>query len=97
MMMHTDITSNSAANPSEVFMTVLSFPTALENKPALRGSLAAKKQFFGEWNRYAVAPVHTRFDAIEWFVWDAEQTDGKGLAEVVRQAGTLDDAISGLA
>ncbi len=78
-------------------MTALSFPTVLENKPALRGTLAAKKQFFGAWSRYAVAPIHTRFDAVEWFVWDAEQTDDKGLAEVVRQSATLDDAIDGLA
>jgi len=52
-------------------MAFLSFPS-ISNDVSLAGSLAAPKQFFGEFRRYAVAPVHTRFDAVEWFVWDAD-------------------------
>jgi len=58
-----------------------SFPSTLTNNPMLRGSPAAPKQFFGEFDRFAVAPIHTRFDAIEWVVWDAEIIDAAtGLA-----------------
>jgi hypothetical protein len=37
------------------------------NDPTRRGQLAAPMRIFGEYSRYAVAPVHTRFDAVEWF------------------------------
>ena len=76
-------------------MTV-SFASAIENKPMIKGSLAAKKQFFGDNKRYAVAPVHTRFGAVEWFVWDAEHPmSTMNHAEVIRQAESLDEALRG--
>lgn len=69
----------------------------IKNDPSRAGSLAARKQLFGDWCRFAVAPVHTRFDAVEWFVWDAEATDPEtGLAKVIRQAETLEAAMHGL-
>jgi len=71
---------------------------SVTNNPSLKGSLAAPKQYFGEASRYAVAPVHTRFDAIEWFVWDAEHPNSNlDHAEIIRQAETLEEAVSGLA
>jgi hypothetical protein len=74
----------------------VSFSSVPANNPALKGQLAAKKQFFDGY-RYAVAPVHTRFDAVEWFVWDAEHPNSKmGRAEVIRQAATLEEALTGL-
>lgn len=76
---------------------MLVFSSLIRNNPAMKGSLAARKQFFGEFGRYAVAPVHTRFDAVEWFVWDAHHPlSDLNHAEVIRQADTLDDAIKGL-
>lgn len=51
---------------------MLRFPT-IANDPSRKGQLAAPKQTFGEFRRYAVAPLHTRFDAITWFVWDAHE------------------------
>ena len=78
-------------------MASLSFPSTLTNNPTLRGSLAAPKQRFGDWGRYAIAPVHTRFDDLEWFVWDAEVIDeATGLAAVIRQAPTMEEALRGL-
>ena len=86
-------------------MPVPSFPAVPTNNPARKGELAAPKQLFGDRRRYSVAPVHTRFDAVEWFVWDAEHPaalarwrDGKGVgsAEVIRQEPTLEAAIRGL-
>lgn len=78
-------------------MAFVSFSSVPSNNPALRGSLAAKKQRFGEGGRYAVAPVHTRFDAVEWFVWDAEHPlSSLNHAEVIRQADTLEEALRGL-
>ena len=67
------------------------------NDPTRRGELAAPKLLFGRNSRYAVAPVHTRFDDIEWFVWDAEHPlSDMDHAEVIRQAPTLTEALAGL-
>jgi hypothetical protein len=74
----------------------LTFPTKIANDPSKKGQLAARKQFFGEYRRYAVAPIHTRFDAVEWFVWDAAQAADGELAPVIRQEATLAEAVAGL-
>jgi hypothetical protein len=77
---------------------MLKFKTSYANDPARKGQLAAKKQLFGESNRYAVAPLHTRFDAVEWFVWDADvYADSDGTPAVIRQEATLAEGIDGLA
>lgn len=69
----------------------------MTNNPKLAGQLAAKKELFGGHSRYAIAPIHTRFDAVEWFVWDAEQIDKQTkLASVIRQAQTKAEALVGL-
>lgn len=87
----------AGASPKEAFMALVSFPVTLRNNPELRGSPAARKQRFGENGRYAVAPIHTRFDALEWFVWDAEHPlSSLNRAEVIRQAATLEEALRGL-
>jgi hypothetical protein len=79
-------------------ITPASFKTHYANKPERKGELAARKRLFGDCSRYAVAPVYTRFDAVEWFVWDAESPwiDNKGRAGVIRQASTLEEALHGL-
>lgn len=75
----------------------VSFANIPANDPSKKGKLAARKQLFGDNKRYAVAPLHTRFDAIEWFVWDANvYADETGMPEVIRQCSTLEEAISGL-
>lgn len=69
----------------------------LKNDPAKAGCLAARKVTFGELSRYAVAPVHTRFDAVQWFVWDVEQLDpSTELPAIIRQADDLQTALAGL-
>jgi hypothetical protein len=60
-----------------------------------RGELASKKVRFGESGRFAVYAIHTRFDAVEWFVADAEALDENELPSIVRQASTKDDALMG--
>lgn len=71
--------------------------TNLTNNPAIKGQPAAKKVFFGERGRYAVWPVHTRFDAVEWFVADAEHPlSNLSRAEVIRQAASYEQAVEGL-
>lgn len=73
------------------------FPVVAANNVLLRGSLAAPKQRFGANGRYAVAPVHTRSGALEWFVWDAEHPlSDTSHAEVIRQAASLAEAMDGL-
>jgi hypothetical protein len=87
---------NPASAYREATMAALT-STSVKNNPSLKGSLAAPKQFFGESRRYAVAPVHTRFDAVEWFVWDAEHPlSDMSHAEVIRQAPTIEKALRGL-
>lgn len=39
------------------------------------GKLICDKRIFGESHRYAVAPVWTRFNTVQWFVWDAAVYD----------------------
>jgi hypothetical protein len=70
----------------------------LTNDPTRKGQLAAPKRLFGDFSRYAVAPVHTRFTSLAWFVWDAEtyDTDGSSPA-VIRIADTEAQAIASLA
>ena len=69
----------------------------MTNNPNLAGQLAAKKELFGGHSRYAIAPIHTRFDAVQWFVWDAEQIDVQtGFASVIRQTQTKQEALVGL-
>lgn len=78
-------------------MKSLKFQRVPKNNPAKAGQLACRKKTFGDLSRYAVAPVHTRFDAVVWFVWDAEhwdlETDRPG---IIRQADTLEEALTGL-
>jgi len=69
----------------------------INNNSKFAGQLAAKKELFGGYSRYAVAPIHTRFDAVEWFVWDAEKIDPvTGGPDVIRQAQTKSEALAGL-
>jgi len=68
----------------------------IKNLPNLAGSLAARKELFGEWKRYAVYPVHTRFDAVQWFVADAFALDEAGMPEIIRQAATKEEAMKGV-
>ena len=45
------------------------------NNPSKAGKRAGRAKFFGENSRFAVYPVHTRFDAVSWMVSDAEMPD----------------------
>lgn len=65
------------------------------NNANMKGSLAGRKVLFGDCSRYAVAPIHTRFDEVEWFVWDADKLDNLGIPEVIRQALTFEEAVAG--
>ena len=75
---------------------MIKFPAKIKNNPELRGKCAKPKQTFGDHSRYAVWPCHTRFDAIHWFVADANIIDESGHPTIIRQADTLESAISGL-
>jgi hypothetical protein len=79
-------------------LTITSFAPTYRNDPKRAGQLAARKRLFGDNSRYAVAPVHTRFGEVQWFVWDAESRwmDETGLPGVIRQASTLPEALYGL-
>jgi hypothetical protein len=72
-------------------------PPLPSNDPAQAGRPARRLRLFGPYSRYAIAPVHTRFGALEWFVWDAHKADPlTGLPGVVRQAATEEEALRGL-
>lgn len=67
------------------------------NDPSKAGCLAGPKRLFGAFHRYSVAPVHTRFDRVQWFVWDADGTCPEtGLLTIVRQEDTVEEAVAGL-
>ena len=79
-------------------ITPASFASSYKNDPEKKGQLAARKRLFGDCSRYAVAPVHTRFDAVQWFVWDAEHPwiNDTGKPAIIRQACSLEEAIKDL-
>ena len=71
--------------------------TSPVNVPSRAGELATRKEFFGQHQRYAVAAVFTRFEAVQWFTWDAETPEaGTGFASAIRQAATKAEAVAGL-
>ena len=70
--------------------------TELNNNPNLAGCHASNAETFGEFGRYQVYAVHTRFDAVSWFVADAEITDALGYAEIIRQEPSYELAVAGL-
>jgi hypothetical protein len=83
-------------NGLEASMLSFDFPK-VHNDERKAGMPACRKRLFGDNSRYAVAPVHTRFDAVEWFVWDADHPlSTMSRAEVIRQADTLEEALEGL-
>ena len=69
----------------------------IANDKTQAGFLATKMQVFGEFSRYAVAAVHTRFDHVSWFIWDAERLDENGKPTIIRHEDSEDLATSGLA
>ena len=77
---------------------MVTFPASVPaNNPAIAGELATEKQTFGDCSRYAVAAVHTRFDAVCWFVWDANRVDEiTGEPLVIRQNENPERAVAGL-
>ena len=77
-------------------MATPSFPQLPSNDPTRKGELAARKQTFGAFRRFAVAPIFTRFEALEFFVWDAEAARDGEPAPVIRQAASLEEALAGL-
>jgi len=59
------------------------FTKTIKNDPTRKGELAARKRLFGD---------HTRFDAVQWFVWDAHRLDTDGKPDVIRQFDNSSDA-----
>lgn len=67
-----------------------------KNDPRRAGTLASEKRKIGKNDRYVVAAVHTRFDDVEWFVWDSFGKDYDGFPLVIRQSVSYDEATMGL-
>ncbi len=51
---------------------------------------------FGDFSRYCLAVVLTRFDKIEFQVSDAERPDDDGMPRVIRQTETIQSALEGM-
>lgn len=77
-------------------MTKLTEPRSVSNDPKQAGRFASRKITFGNFSRYAVAAVHTRFGSLEWFVWDAQFPSSTGETVVIRQKPTFVEAVEGL-
>ena len=54
---------------------------SIVNNPALKGKRAGKTRFYGPHSRFALYPIHTRFERVAWVVADAETPDSSGLPE----------------
>lgn len=69
----------------------------MKNDPKRAGELAAPRAVFGPYNRYSIAPIHTRSGELEWFVWDAETEDEvTGGPAVIRQEPSKEAALESL-
>jgi len=67
------------------------------NDPSRSGKLASRRFHFGEFNRFALFAVHTRFDKVTWMVTDAEQIDeATGFAKIIRQSDSASEAMSSM-
>lgn len=62
-----------------------------QNDKSKRGERASLATKIG---RFSVFAVHTRFDAVQWFVEDVENVDHLGLSIVVGQHETREAAIA---
>jgi hypothetical protein len=72
-------------------------PVAETNNAAKRGLRASAVVRFGPVLRFAAFAVHTRFDAVQWFIADDLVLDPlTGRPEIIGQAATFDAAIAGL-
>lgn len=75
----------------------MEYPTAQPNNPALAGRDASAPMLLGPHNRFCLYAVHTRFDAVQWFVADAETLDPVTKAPaIVRQEDSPELAVSTL-
>ena len=54
----------------------------MRNNPKLAGKRAGKARFYGPYSRFAVYPIHTRFEDITWVVSDADTLDQFGLPDI---------------
>ena len=70
--------------------------TTIENDPNRAGQYAGQPEPYGAFGRYRVAPIHTRFNRVGWFVWDAERPDDSGKPTIIREEWTREAAIAGL-
>jgi len=78
-------------------MNLPSKPNAKPNDPTKAGKKASRVVTFGDFSRFGVYAVHTRFDAVQWFVADANVEDPTtGLPEIIRQTATFEKAVEGL-
>lgn len=69
-----------------------------KNDSSKAGQRATVKIIFGDYSRYALYAIHTRFDSVCWIVQDAEQLDPivADMPAIIRQELKWEDAIDGL-
>ena len=63
------------------------------NNPRRAGEYASQPVTFGPFNRFQACAVHTRFETVSWFVWDAETPDEDRKPTIVAQEPTLHAAM----
>jgi len=70
--------------------------SVVSNDPTRKGEDASSRVVFGDNGRFVAYAVHTRFDAVSWFVEDTESVDEYGFFAVIRQESTIEEALHGL-
>lgn len=88
-MSYSDLVERIAAQPCEA------------NDPGRAGCAAGEPYYFGHSTanpsgcRWSIVPIHTRHEAVSWFVFDLDDDDYQG--PPVRQAAGIAEAIQSLA
>lgn len=75
---------------------MLNIPKFRLNDPQRAGQRASESLIFGDFSRYKLYAVHSRFNRVSWFVEDAEKPDDFGQPTVIRQEESPESAVEGL-
>lgn len=76
---------------------MLTQPETESNDTTRCGGDASESLRFGANGRYEVVAIHSRFDAVSWFVYDHEQPDSEipECPAIIRQESTFAAAVAG--
>lgn len=72
------------------------YPFKVQPNDPTRAGAPAGSSWLSPGYRYRIQPMHTRFLAIEWLVFDADTLDETDLSAIIRQKPTFEAAIAAI-